>query len=290
MRKRASATSVLLASILVVGCGESSTSTPDAAPAGTPPDTWVLGEVVDGDTVELIGSDGEPETVRIIGINAPESDECFAEEAAEALRSLLEDVAVTLVSDVTDRDRFGRALRYVETASSDGAVVDVGARMVGAGVARAYRYEPDVARADEYERLQDEARASEDGLWAPDACGPAAVDRDSIELEVEFNFDPPGDESQDLNAEWVRITNAGDVDLDLAGWTIADATASNRHHIVRLVLPSGGAVTVHSGCGSNTSTERFWCSSRNAIWNNGGDTLTLYDEHGNVVHTESYTG
>lgn len=251
---------------------------------------WHLASVTDGDTVDLVGPAGEAETIRIIGINAPESNECYATDSTEALRALVAGAELALVPDVTDRDRYGRALRYITTTAADGSIIDVGALMVQTGAARAYRYPPDVARADEYERLQAEAQASAVGLWASDACGTPAVDRSTVVLEVVFNYDPPGDETNDLNAEWIRITNAGAEALDLSGWTIADATASNRHLIDGLTLPVGGAVTVHSGCGTNTSTERYWCSPHNAIWNNSGDTLTLYDGNGNVVYTESYEG
>lgn len=91
--------------------------------------------VVDGDTFYLAGA-----KVRIAGIDAPETHppRCAREaqlgEAATAkLRALLNSGAVTMTSIDRDRDRFGRLLRNVAV---DGA--DVGAAMVGAGVARDY--------------------------------------------------------------------------------------------------------------------------------------------------------
>jgi endonuclease YncB( thermonuclease family) len=91
--------------------------------------------VVDGDTFYFNG-----EKVRIAGIDAPETHppHCDTEarlgEAATAkLQALLNSGAVTMSSIDRDRDVYGRRLRNVAV---DGA--DVGAAMVGAGVARDY--------------------------------------------------------------------------------------------------------------------------------------------------------
>jgi micrococcal nuclease len=155
-----------------------------AGSRGDGTDGWRSARVVDGDTLEVSGPDGE-RTVRIVGINAPESAECFGELATDALAELVKDEALVLVADRSDVDRFGRALRYVETI--DG--VDVGAELVAGGFAIARRYPPDDARADFYARLQREAQDARRGLWAPDACGPSDVD--GVEIGVEVNAEPP---------------------------------------------------------------------------------------------------
>lgn len=91
--------------------------------------------VVDGDTFYLAG-----DKVRIAGIDAPETrpprcahEAQLGEAATEKLRALLNSGAVTMSSIDRDRDNYGRLLRNVQV---DGA--DVGAAMIGAGVAREY--------------------------------------------------------------------------------------------------------------------------------------------------------
>ena len=37
----------------------------------------------------------------------------------------------------------------------------------------------------------------------------------------------------------------------------------------------GAAVTLFTGCGTDTDVERYWCNSDSAVWNNGGDTVFL---------------
>ena len=91
--------------------------------------------VVDGDTFYLGG-----DKVRIAGIDAPEThpprcieEAQMGEAATEKLRELLNSGAVTMTNTDRDRDTYGRLLRNVAV---DGA--DVGAAMIGAGVAREY--------------------------------------------------------------------------------------------------------------------------------------------------------
>jgi micrococcal nuclease len=235
--------------------------------------------VIDGDTLEVSGAGGSVR-VRLIGVNAPEVDECFAAAATAALAALATG-EVVLIADTTDVDQFGRALRYVETPAG----VDVGAELVRGGYAISRRYEPDVARSDRYDRLQAEAQAGATGLWASDACGDPV---DGVSVAVEINFDAAGNDSLNLNDEWVRFTNVAGVPLDLSGWTVADESASHRYAFGDFVLPAGAAVTVYSGCGSDTEVTRFWCNTESAIWNNDGDTVFLRDANGNNVVTRHY--
>ena len=73
-------------------------------------------EVFDGDTL-LVSLEGAEEEVRLLGINAPEHDECFGDEAREALAGRL--VAGPLRLDIQeDRDQFGRLLAYAYAGES----------------------------------------------------------------------------------------------------------------------------------------------------------------------------
>jgi micrococcal nuclease len=258
---------------------DSSIAPPASATEET--DSWRSTEIVDGDTLYVSGPTGEVE-VRIIGINTPESGECFAEEAADALAELVDGNDLVLVADRSDVDRFGRVLRYVET--TDG--VDVGAELVVDGFAIARRYPPDVARADAYAELQRDAQREERGLWAPDACGSSGLD--GVDIVIDVNADAPGDDGLNLNGEWVRFTNAGAEAIDLDGWEVADESASHRYTFSDLRLEPRVDVTLFSGCGPDDETSRYWCVSGSAVWNNSGDTVFLRDRNGNIVASLSY--
>jgi endonuclease YncB( thermonuclease family) len=244
---------------------------------------WTTAEVIDGDTIRVVGPDGE-QTVRMIGINAPERGECFYDEATSALQFSLGDRDLRLVSDVSDVDQYGRSLRYVEL--DDGT--DVGAELVKGGFVRSRHYEPDISRNDEYDHLQDQAEQAGVGLWAPDACGPPVTS--GVSIAVDGHYDAPGDDNLNLNEEWVRFTNTGTAQLDLSGWQVADESSSHRYTFDDLTLAPGASVTLFTGCGADTDTERHWCNEDSAVWNNSGDTVFLLDPSGNNVVAETYRG
>ena len=277
--RRCVALSVLVA--LAWGCTSERSDDPVGGSGEAGSTSWRATEVVDGDTLYVSGPLGELQ-VRVIGINTPESGECFADEATDALEELVDGADLVLVDDRSDVDQFDRALRYVETV--DG--VDVGAELIAGGLAIARRYPPDDARAERYARLQQEAQAEGRGLWAADACGDS--DLDGVEVDVEVNADAPGDDGENPNGEWVRFTNNGAEAIDLDGWEVADESASHRYAFSDLDLEPDASVTLFTGCGDDTDTERFWCVSGSAVWNNSGDTVFLRDGNGNIVVAFAY--
>ena len=262
-----------------------STTTAPPAPAGD-----VVVHVTDGDTfdVRLAGSgSGEVETVRLIGINAPESGECLADRATAWLRDRIDGESVLLVRDESERDQYGRLLRYVELDAAGGDRVDVGEEMVRAGLAIARRYPPDTARAAALEAAQAEAERARVGMWSTDACGPPAGGSGDVGFGA-VRFDADGNDNHNLNDEWVQVVNRGAVPIDLSGWSLKDESASNRYAFPsRFLLGAGDTVTIRSGCGTDSKTDLHWCRSGSAVWNNGGDTAFLLDPAGNVVDSTS---
>ena len=124
---------------------------------------------MDGDTVKVELDDGAPATVRLIGIDTPESVkpgtpvECQAQEATENLSALVEGEAVNLTIDPTqDReDRFGRLLAYVDRTGRD-----VGEAQIRAGFSRVYIYDNrPFQRLSAYQAAEEEAAAAERGAW-----------------------------------------------------------------------------------------------------------------------------
>src|SRR3989344_7189178 len=78
---------------------------------------YEVARVIDGDTFEL--QDGEK--VRLMGIDAPDEEECYFKESKEALDKLLKGKSVELRKDVTDTDEFGRLLRHAILSSRGSA-------------------------------------------------------------------------------------------------------------------------------------------------------------------------
>ncbi len=147
-----------------------STSSPSLTPSTT---TYAVVSVTDGDTFK-VSNNGKIETVRIVGINTSEtvdpekSIECFGKEASNKLKALLVGKNVQLEADNTqsDRDKYGRLLRFVTLEGSD-----VGLQMIGQGYAyeSLYSSTPHKMR-DTYVQAQQQAQANKVGLWADSAC------------------------------------------------------------------------------------------------------------------------
>lgn len=132
----------------------------DRIPAGARRAT-VTG-ITDGDTIRVtVGGADEP--VRLLAIDAPEIDGgCGAEHATAFVRPRVPVGSIVwLERDVSDRDRYGRLLRYVWTA--DGQLLN--AAIVRAGWARAKLYPPDDGRWTQVQRAERRARRAGRGIW-----------------------------------------------------------------------------------------------------------------------------
>jgi micrococcal nuclease len=184
MRRLAALCIVLLLSACgghEVDLGRQSPATAAEEPAGY--EIAEVTRVVDGDTVEVRITErsdgpgagradiGETYSVRLIGINTPESVkpgspvECFGKEASAAANALLEGRTVTLVKDVEETDSYERLLRYVYLGEEM-----ANARLVLNGYANAYTYPPNVRHTDLFVQLERDARESDRGLWASQTC------------------------------------------------------------------------------------------------------------------------
>lgn len=146
---------------------------PDGIPAGAEPAT--VQKIVDGDTIDVVLEDGTEATVRLIGIDTPETKypgrpvACYGPEAADYTAKLLKiGREIWLERDESDVDTFDRLLRYVWIEKNNGDVYQVNAVLVRDGYAAAVAYEPDTKYRPAYEQLQADAQLESKGLWA--AC------------------------------------------------------------------------------------------------------------------------
>ncbi len=119
-------------------------------------------KVIDGDTIVLENTD----TLRLIGIDSPEifEDACFSKEAYSKNSELLLGKEVRLEKDVSERDKYGRLLRYVFVEGKDKDIF-VNEYLVRYGFARSSRYPPDIKYQGLFEEAEREARNEERGLW-----------------------------------------------------------------------------------------------------------------------------
>jgi micrococcal nuclease len=132
--------------------------------------TYRVVEVIDGDTIVVRRRGAPDETVRLLGVDTPETHhptkpvQCYGPEAAAYSASRLFGKVVQLEDDVERHDVYGRRLAYV---SLDGRIFE--RELLRKGYARLLVIEPNHAHAREM--LDDElnARARGAGLWGE--CG-----------------------------------------------------------------------------------------------------------------------
>jgi micrococcal nuclease len=125
--------------------------------------TVKIARVVDGDTIEISPAVDGKDTVRLIGIDAPEEEEsasCGAQPLAREAADVMETwkgSRVKLEFDEDRTDRYGRLLAYVEP---QGFVDDVmlNEEMVLAGLAQVYIVPPNTKYEDRLRKAQQEAK------------------------------------------------------------------------------------------------------------------------------------
>ena len=185
---RRRATLVLLVAVVaaVAACGDltgtpAPRATPGAAVGSTPATSPAPGvaarvaRVVDGATLKVTIS-GRTDTVRVIGLDTPESVkpgtpvECFALQAsAEAKLLLPVGGAIRLQADPTQatRDRYGRLLAHVWLADA----TLFAERMIrgGFGIHDIYEGVPSIY-ASRLAAAEAAARGALRGLWSPTTC------------------------------------------------------------------------------------------------------------------------
>ena len=156
------------------------TPTPTPTVAATQTSARVV-SVIDGDTLKVRTSSGRYITVRLIGVDTPETRkpgrgvECGGKQATAAMQKLVLGRRrgrtlgrpVTLTSDPTQdaTDRFGRTLAYVNVVGGS----DVGRSMVTTGWATVYVFEAPFARLAPFTSAQNAAKTAARGAWS--ACG-----------------------------------------------------------------------------------------------------------------------
>ena len=133
------------------------------------PGMFTVTHVNDGDTIIARQADGKEETVRLLGVDTPEVKDprkpvqCFGEAASAHTKEVIPvGSGVRLAPDPedTDRDKYGRLLRYVYLP--DGTLSN--AQLIKDGYGFAYTVFP-ITKLDEFRALEADARAHNRGLW-----------------------------------------------------------------------------------------------------------------------------
>ncbi|MCA9544252.1 MAG: lamin tail domain-containing protein, partial [Myxococcales bacterium] len=122
-------------------------------------------------------------------------------------------------------------------------------------------------------------RRADGGLWIP----PPPM------LKVVINELLPDPAGTDTGSEYVELVNVGDADIDLAGYSLGDATSNDRHVFAGgSVLPVGQALVIFDKGEHAEVPGAINSSSGSLSLNNTGDQITLYRPDGTVMDGVAY--
>lgn len=134
------------------------------------PGLYNVTRVSDGDTID-VDMNGYTETIRFIGVDTPETKrpnspvQCYGPEASAYTKALIGNNSVRLEADPedTNRDRYGRLLRYVYLP--DGTLLET--KIISEGYGFAYTQFP-FAKKESFIASEAAAKQAGKGLWT--AC------------------------------------------------------------------------------------------------------------------------
>ena len=292
-----------LLTLLFLAVATASGGLAGAAADVTGNETVTVTDVVDGDTVDVRYENGSTDTVRLLGIDAPETygsnrptywegvpndyfgSQCLDDEGEDTsafLTDQLEGETVTLRFDdqADGRDDYGRLLAYVYDDSED-----YNYKLVHTGRAQVF----DVSgftKADQYGDAEATAREVNRDVWR---CRNART-RGQVDIE---RIAAGADGS--LDDEYVVLENTGYRPRSLDGWTVSNGSGAT-YTFGRQVLLPGETVTLYTGEGTDNRSAVYWGRSSEAWTGNGTVSLTagggelattrLYNESGVVANPD----
>lgn len=198
--------------------------------------------VIDGDTVEA-EINNSVYSIRLLGINTPEKNKDYYDEAKDFLRQI-ENKSVEILRDSEDSDKYDRKLRYV---FYENRIMNVEILEKGLGTSfmvDGLKYKDKLINAEEF------AKNNKIKLWGKsnNVCA------DCIKLA-----------KLDYQEEFFILENICNFDCNLQGWIVKD----DANHFFKL-----------NNLNSNTN-EKY--DSKTSVWNDAGDRFFMRDEQGRLV-------
>jgi len=214
-------------------------------------ETVFVSKVVDGDTIKDLSGN----SYRLLGINTPEKAKPYYQEAKNFLIEGIENKSVEVLRDATDKDQYGRKLRYV---FYDNRLINV--EILEKGFATSFMldsliYENKLKTAENF------AKENQIGLWerSSDICASC------ISLE---KLEPIED--------YFIIKNNCNHNCILAGWLVKD----DANHFFKIDNLNAGDDKKYDSM----------IIFKKEVWNDKGDRFFMRDKNGKLVVFYEYVG
>ncbi len=272
--------------ILIIGCFELS-------PSKNVYDSYSVRviKIIDGDTIKVSFPNESIGTIRLLGIDCPETTiennaaneyegitslgclTSYGNKAKSFITSILNNSQITIHFDnQTDRkDKYDRYLCYVFLDD-----MDVNKKLLDKGYARVFTIET-FEKKQMYLESQQQAMDQSKGLWN------CTLPMEKITIET-VHYNALGNDEENLNDEYIVLLNENDESVDLTGWSIQDEHGNQFDFPIGFTLHSYASVTIYTGQGTNGTTALYWYHDT-PVWNNDEDTVRLYNEKNVLVET-----
>src|SRR4051812_5690769 len=276
---------------------------PCTAAAGSPRCHFWTGRVTfvaDGDTidVDIAGDHRGTRPIRMSGINAMEltryskyasrrRGECHGVAATGRLEQLIprRHRRVPRAAQ-SPSSRSGHRLRRQVSVRIGGRWVDTGRVLAAEGHVLFLANPVEWAWNREYETLAQRAALRRLRLWNPHGCGAGAAR--NVDLGMRVNYDAEGNDFENVNGEWARISNPSGSRVPLHRWWFRDS-ALRRYVFPRsAVIPPHGSLLLRMGRGHNGGGVFHWGLPTPPFENASfarrgvGDGGYLFDPRGNL--------
>ena len=233
--------------------------------------TGTVSWVPDGDTplVDVAG-DGTatPRSIRLIGVQAMEQTvydrvpsrrrgECHALAATARVEQLVKagGGVVRLTAMHAGSVSRGRPLRSV-AVRINGVWRDVGLDLIRNGYALWLPVPEEWAWNPAYRLAAQQAAREGLRMYDTDTCGVGTYQ--GAKLSMEVNYDADGADDQNVNGEWMRVSNASSAAVPVGGWWVRDSGLRRYTFPAGTVVPAHGSLYVHVGRGTATATHKYW--------------------------------
>ena len=186
--------------------------------------------VIDGDTFRYRKEDWTLQSVRLLGVDAPESNtaryrttECFWKEAKNYLTNLIKNQYVTLEFDETaaSSDAYGRMLAYVYL---DWKLVNE--TLIAEWYAKEYTYKTSYTQQSAFKQAEENAKKAEKWLRSTAICGKSieeepdawGIDYEKLSIKIlSVDYDPDGTDSWNeivqLSVDNSQISTVSSIDF-----------------------------------------------------------------------------
>ncbi|GID93013.1 lamin tail domain-containing protein [Amorphoplanes digitatis] len=265
--------------------------------------TWT-GRVIavnDGDTLSIdIAGDGTstPRSIRLINVQAMEQTvyssipsrrrgECNSLAATARVEQLVRSGGgvVRLTAQHASSSSRSRSLRSI-SVKINGVWRDIGLDLLGRGLALWQPFAAEWAWNAQYRAAEQRAAHARTGLFDTDSCGTGPAQ--SVPIEVIVNYDAPGRDEDNVNGEWVQVTNHRATPLAIGNWWIRDSGLRRYTFPAGTTVPAQGTIQLHVGKGKSTPTRKYW-GLTTPIFDNPtsdqeahGDGAYLFDPQGDL--------